>query len=123
MAIAAYLAFEPADEDAARLVAAELERNGWSPILAPAELRANDNLTPLVQTIGAASIVVLFASAATQDSKWLAREAAVTFSIDVACSTAIASKLAPTEWSVTYLTAETRQTLFPTSSATNKAPC
>lgn len=33
-----------------------------------------------------------------------------------------ASKLAPTGLAA-YLTADTRQTLFPTSSATNKSPC
>jgi chromosome partitioning protein len=76
MAVAAYLAFEPADEDAARLVAAALERNGWSCTLAGAELRTRENLTGLIETIGKAGVVVLFASAATQESKWLSREVA-----------------------------------------------
>ena len=76
MATAAYLAFEPADEDAARLVAAALERNGWSCTLASAELRTPENLTRLVETIGEAGVVVLFASAETQESRWLPREVA-----------------------------------------------
>ncbi|MBI3437406.1 MAG: AAA family ATPase [Proteobacteria bacterium] len=73
---AAYLAFEPADEDAVRLVAAALERNGWTPILAGAELRNPENLARLVETIGKSAIVVLFASAAAQESRWLPREMA-----------------------------------------------
>jgi len=76
MASAAYLAFEPADEDAARLVAAALARNGWAPLLASAELRNSENLARLVETIGKAGVVVVFASAATQESKWLSREVA-----------------------------------------------
>src|SRR5690242_933555 len=76
MTSAAYLAFEPADEDAARLVAAALERNGWTPLLASPELRSSENLARLVETIGKAGIVIVFASAATQESRWLPREVA-----------------------------------------------
>ena len=72
---AAYLAFEAADEDAARQVGAELERNGWRVIRA-SELRAQDKLTALVQAIGEASVVLVFASPAAQESTWLQREVA-----------------------------------------------
>lgn len=70
----AYLAFEPADEDAARQVGAELERHGWS--LAPIDLRATENLGALVQAIGQAGVVVVCASPASQESVWLQREVA-----------------------------------------------
>ena len=40
MAIAAYLAFEPDDADAARAIAAELEQHGWSAILLDPETYA-----------------------------------------------------------------------------------
>src|SRR5689334_2349861 len=76
MATTAYLAFETADEAPARTVAAELERNGWTPMLAGPELRSGENLARLVETIGQAGIVVLFASASAQESKWLPREVA-----------------------------------------------
>ncbi len=76
MATTAYLAFEAADEAAARTVAAELERNGWTPLLAGSELRSAENLARLVETIGQAGVVVLFASAAALESKWLPREVA-----------------------------------------------
>ena len=76
MATMAYLAFETADEAAARTVAAELERNGWTPMLAGPELRSGENLARLVETIGQAGLVVVFASASAQESKWLPREVA-----------------------------------------------
>src|ERR1043166_8010672 len=76
MATTAYLAFETGDEAAARTVAAELERNGWTPLLAGPELRAGENLPRLVETVGQAGVVVLFASASVQESKWLPREVA-----------------------------------------------
>ncbi len=76
MAIAAYLAFESADEDAARAIAAELERHGWSITLSGPELRAQEKLSALVQTIGEAGIVVVLASLAAQESTWLQREMA-----------------------------------------------
>lgn len=76
MAATAYLAFEAADEDAARQVSAELERNGWSTIGSSAEFRAQEKLNALVQTIGQVGIVVVFASTAAQESNWLQREVA-----------------------------------------------
>jgi chromosome partitioning protein len=76
MANTAYLAFEAADEAAARTVAAELEAIGWRPMLAGPELKSGENLARLVETIAQAGLVVLIASAAAQDSKWLPREIA-----------------------------------------------
>jgi len=74
MAISAYIAFEPADEEAAHAIGAELERNGWSITLSGPELRAQDKLTALVQVVGEAGIVVVLASVAAQESPWLQRE-------------------------------------------------
>ncbi len=76
MTSGAYLAFEPADEDAARLVAAELERQGWRPALGAGELRTPEKLARLVEVIAHAGIVVLFASPASHQSKQLPREIA-----------------------------------------------
>ncbi len=76
MATAAYLAFEPADEDAARQVAAELERHGWSIVRSGPDLRAPDKLGPLIQVVGEASLVLVLACDAVQDSIWLRREVA-----------------------------------------------
>jgi chromosome partitioning protein len=76
MATAAYIAYEPADEAAAREIAAELERNGWSILQSSAELRKPENLTALVQTVGRAGLVVLAASPAAEQSAQLPREIA-----------------------------------------------
>jgi chromosome partitioning protein len=76
MTTTAYLAFEPDDEGAARLVGGELERHGWTAIFSSPELRADDKLGRLIETVGAAGVVVLFASGATHAGKWLSREAA-----------------------------------------------
>lgn len=76
MAITAYLAFEAADEDAARSVGAELERHGWTVTLSSPELRAPDKIAALVQTIGESGVVVLIASRAAQESVWMQREVA-----------------------------------------------
>jgi chromosome partitioning protein len=76
MATTAYLAFEPADEDAARQISAELERNGWTVTPSTAGLRAQEKLGPLVQAVGEANIVVVLASPAAQESTWLQREVA-----------------------------------------------
>jgi chromosome partitioning protein len=76
MATAAYLAFEPADETATREIAAELERNGWTVTLAGPESRRDDAVPRLVETIGRSGIVVLIASPASEDSKWVQREVA-----------------------------------------------
>ena len=73
---AAYLAFEAADEDAAREVGAELERNGWRVIRSGPELHAQDKLGALVQAIGEAGVVVVLASPAAQESTWFQREVA-----------------------------------------------
>jgi chromosome partitioning protein len=73
---AAYLAFEAADEDVARDIGAELERNGWRVIRSGPELRAEDKLGALVQAVGEASVVLVFASPAAQESTWLQREVA-----------------------------------------------
>jgi len=74
MAITAYLAFEPADEDAARSVGAELERHGWSVTLSSPELRTQEKLNALVQRVGESGVVVLIASRAALESAWLQRE-------------------------------------------------
>jgi len=74
MAIAAYIAFEPADEDAARAISAELERHGWTITLSGPDLRAQEKLSTLVQTVGESGIVVVLASVAAQESTWLQRE-------------------------------------------------
>jgi chromosome partitioning protein len=76
MATAAYLAFEAADEDAARAVGAELERNGWTAILSSAALRNEDRLPALIQTISQAGVVVVLASPAAENSLWAQREVA-----------------------------------------------
>lgn len=76
MATTAYLAFEAADEAPARLVASELERNGWTVARSGPGVRAQDNLAPLVQAIGEAGVFIVLASAATHESTWLKREVA-----------------------------------------------
>jgi chromosome partitioning protein len=76
MAIGAYLAFEQSDEEAARAVAADLERNGWSVAVSSGALRSQEKLSALVQAIGEADVVLLLASRAAQDSAWLQREVA-----------------------------------------------
>jgi chromosome partitioning protein len=77
MATAAYIAFEPADEEAARQVGAELERNGWLVTRSSAELRTQDRIAALVQAVGEAGVVVVLASPAAQESQWLQREVAI----------------------------------------------
>lgn len=76
MATTAYLAFEAADEDAARHISAELERNGWTVTRSGPEFRAQEKLGALVQVIGEAAIVLVLASPATHESAWLQREVA-----------------------------------------------
>lgn len=76
MANAAYLAFEAADEEAARQVGAELERNGWTLVRSSPELRVPERLSALVQTIGEAGVVIVIASTAAEGSQWLQREIA-----------------------------------------------
>jgi len=76
MTTAAYLAFEPADENAAREIAAELERNGWIATFAGPETRRDDAIPRLIETIGRSGIVVLVASQASEQSRWVTREVA-----------------------------------------------
>lgn len=68
MAITAYLATEPGDEDAARSVGAELERNGWAVLYSERGLRAPEKAAVLMQTVGEADVVLVFASLAAQES-------------------------------------------------------
>lgn len=74
MSTLAYLAFEPADEAVARDIGAELERHGWTVSGSGPDLRAQDKLSALVQTIGEAGLVVVLASPAAHESTWLQRE-------------------------------------------------
>lgn len=76
MANTAYLAFEQADEGAARDIAAELERNGWRVTPSRSDLRSPDKLAALVQTIGDAGLVIVLVSPAAQESAWIQREVA-----------------------------------------------
>jgi len=76
MAIAAYLAFEPDDADAAHAVAAELETHGWTVSRSGPEFRVQDKLGALVQVVGHAAVVVVIASPAAQESAWIRREVA-----------------------------------------------
>ena len=68
MAIAAYLAFEPDDADAAHAVAAELEHHGWAVSRSGPEFRIQDKLGALVQAIGQAAVVVVLASSTSSSS-------------------------------------------------------
>lgn len=72
----AFLAFDQADEDEARAIAAELERNAWTVLRSSAELRAAEKLSALVQTIGEAAIVVVLASRTAHESAAVQREVA-----------------------------------------------
>ncbi len=105
MATSAYLAFETADEAAARTVAAELERNGWTPMLSGSELRSSDNLARLVEAVGQAGIVIVFASASAQESKWLPREVAAALNNGRPIIVVRNGDLAPDSW--VYATLDT----------------
>ncbi len=98
MAIAAYIAFEPADEDAARAVAAELERHGWNVSPSTPELRSQEKLPALVQTVGEAAIVVVMASVAAQESAWLQREVAAALNNGRPVIVVLAGDLPPDSW-------------------------
>lgn len=76
MAIAAYLAFEPDDTNAAHAVSAELEQHGWDVPRSGPEYRVQDKLGALVEAIGQATVVVVLASPAAQESAWIRREVA-----------------------------------------------
>jgi chromosome partitioning protein len=98
MAISAYLAFEAADEAAALAVGGELERNGWSVVRSSAELRSDENLSALVQTVGEASFIVVIASPAAQDSLWMRREVAVALNNGRSIVLIQAGEIAPESW-------------------------
>ena len=98
MAISAYLAFEPADEAAALAVGAELERNGWNVVRSSAELRSDENLNTLIQTVGEASFVVVVGSPAVQDSLWMRREVAVALNNGRSIVLVQAGEIAPESW-------------------------
>jgi chromosome partitioning protein len=74
MANAAYLAFDAADEDAAREVSAELERHGWLVARSDGEFCTNRAMPKLVEAVVAAGIVVILTSASAADNPWLRRE-------------------------------------------------
>jgi chromosome partitioning protein len=76
MTTAAYLAFEAAEETLAREIAAELERHGWTATFAGPETRRDDAIAKLIETIGRSGIVVLVASQASEQSRWVTREIA-----------------------------------------------
>jgi chromosome partitioning protein len=98
MSIAAYLAFEPADEEAARHIAAELERYEWTVARSSPELRQSDRLAALVQTVGEAAVVVVLASNAAQDSTWMQREVAAALNNGRPMIVVITGPLAPDSW-------------------------
>jgi len=98
MATAAYLAFEAADEEAARHVAAELERNGWGVTRSSPETRAQENLGALVQTVGESGVVVVLASPAAQASLWIQREVAAALNNGRPIIVVQTGSLAPDSW-------------------------
>jgi chromosome partitioning protein len=98
MTIAAYLAFEEADDEAARQVGAELERNGWNVIRSGPELRVQERLPALVQAVGEAGVFVVLASPAAQDSVWLQREVAAALNNGRAIVPVVVAPLAPDNW-------------------------
>ncbi len=98
MAIAAYLAFEPADEEAARQIAAELERHEWTVARSNPDLRKSDRMATLVQTVGEAAVVVVLASNAAQDSTWMQREVAAALNNGRPMIVVITGALAPDSW-------------------------
>jgi chromosome partitioning protein len=98
MAIAAYLAFEAADEEAARQIAAELERHEWTVARSGSDLRSSERMSALVQTVGEAAVVVVLASDAARDSSWLQREVAAALNNGRPIIVVIAGPLAPDSW-------------------------
>lgn len=77
MTSAAYLAFDQADEATALLAGAELERQGWQLARGAPDLRAEENLPALIQTIGGAGVFVLIASGAAAHNVHLPRETTI----------------------------------------------
>jgi chromosome partitioning protein len=98
MAIAAYLAFERADEEAARLISAELERNGWTVILANVGLRSPERLSALTETVGGADVVVVVASQAADASTWMQREVAAALNNGRSVIVVLVGDLGPDSW-------------------------
>ncbi|HRE44332.1 MAG TPA: ParA family protein [Terricaulis sp.] len=98
MASEAFLAFEPADETAARIAGAELERNGWSVVRANAELRADENRNALIQAVSHAAIFVLIASPAASASGALQREVAIALNNGRPIVIVLAADLPPGGW-------------------------
>lgn len=98
MAIAAYLAFEPDDADAARSIAAELEQHGWSVLASGPEHRVQDKLGTLVQAVGRAAVVVVLASHAAQESAWIQREVAAALNNGRAIVVVQTGDLTPDSW-------------------------
>lgn len=103
MAIAAYLAFEQADEQAAREVAAELERHEWTVARSSADLRSSERLNALVKTVGEAAVVIVLASNAANDSVWMQREVAAALNNGRPMIVVITGPLAADSWIVATL--------------------
>ncbi len=76
MAAVAYLAFEQADDEAARAIGSELEQHGWTVLRSGPEHRVQDKPAALAQAVGGAAVVVVVASGAAQESAWMRREVA-----------------------------------------------
>jgi chromosome partitioning protein len=98
MAISAYLAFEPADADASHSVGAELEAHGWTVARAGSDYRIQDKLGALVQIVGSASILVVLASPAAQESAWVRREVAAALNNGRPIIVVQTADLAPDSW-------------------------
>lgn len=76
MAAVAYLAFEQADDEAARAIGSELEQHGWTVLRSGPEHRVQDKPAALAQAVGGAAVVAVVASGAAQESAWMRREVA-----------------------------------------------
>jgi chromosome partitioning protein len=115
---AAYLAFEAADDEAARQVSAELERNGWSVVRSGPELRAQEKLNALIQAVGGAGIVVVLASPAAQESAWAQREVAAALNNGRPVIVARTGELAADSWF--HATLDTSTSIDLTGGATSE---
>jgi chromosome partitioning protein len=115
---AAYLAFEAADDEAARQVSAELERNGWSVVRSGPELRAQEKLNALIQAVGGAGIVVVLASPAAQESAWAQREVAAALNNGRPVIVARTGELAADSWF--HATLDTSNSIDLTGGATSE---
>jgi len=98
MANAAYLAFDPADEEPARQVAAELERNGWTLNRSTADLGAPDQTGQLVTAVGQSNLVIVVASTASQESAALQREVAAALNNGRPIIVVVIGELPPDSW-------------------------